>query len=181
MSPLIHIRHYRDGEESALFEIYYSAIHLIACRNYTSEQIEAWAPRDLEPELWCSKIRCINPFVAVLGGELVGYADLQPNGYIDHFFVSGAHPRKGIGAQLMRHLIAEAERQRIPFLTSDVSRTAQSLYESFGFSVVEQRFPKRRGVVIPNALMRLGIQSDLTRHCSGSASPPTEFRRWVSQ
>jgi mRNA-degrading endonuclease RelE of RelBE toxin-antitoxin system len=32
-------------------------------------------------------------FVAELNGELVGYADVQGNGYIDHFFVSGKRPQ----------------------------------------------------------------------------------------
>jgi putative acetyltransferase len=158
MRTLVQIRRYREGEELALFEIYHSAIHLVACRDYTQEQIEAWAPRSLDSELWRSRIRGINPFVAELAGQLVGYADLQPNGYIDHFFVSGTHPRKGIGAQLMHHLLNEAKRLSLAELTSHVSRTAQPFYERFGFSVVEQRYPNVGGVVIPNALMRRGPQ-----------------------
>lgn len=158
MSTLVHIRRYREGEETALFEIYYSAIHLIASRDYTPEQVEAWATRSLDPELWRRKIRDINPFVAEADGQLVGYADLQANGYIDHFFVSGARPRKGIGAQLMRYLLNEAQRFGLAELTSDVSRTALPFYERFGFYVVEQRSRELRGVVIPNALMRRGPQ-----------------------
>jgi putative acetyltransferase len=104
--------------------------------------------------LWENRIRGINPFVAELNGEVVGYADLQANGYIDHFFVSGIHTRKGIGSLLMEHLLGEAKALGLSELTSDVSRTAQPLYEKFGFVVVEQRRPERRGVVIPNALMR---------------------------
>ena len=42
-------------------------------------------------------------------------------------------------------------------LTSDVSRTAQPLFERFGFTVVEERQPELRGVVIPNAFMRLRV------------------------
>jgi putative acetyltransferase len=156
MSTLVHIRRYREEEETALFEIYYSAIHLIASRDYTPEQVEAWAPRSLDPELWRRKIRDINPFVAEADGQLVGYADLQANGYIDHFFVSGAHPREGIGAQLMRHLLKEGQRFDLVELTSDVSRTAQPFYEGFGFHVVEQRSRELRGVLIPNAFMRRG-------------------------
>ena len=158
MSTLVHIRRYREREETALFDIYYSAIHLVASRDYTPEQVEAWAPRSLDPELWRRKIRDINPFVAEADGQLAGYADLQANGYIDHFFVSGARPREGIGAQLMRHLLNEAQRLGLAELTSDVSRTAQPFYEPFGFYVVEQRSRELRGVVIPNALMRRGPQ-----------------------
>jgi len=155
MSRTVCIRRCRPGEEAALFEIYYSAIHLLASRDYSPEQIQAWAPRDLDQGLWATRIRGIHPFVAELAGELVGYADLQANGYIDHFFVSGHHGRRGIGTALMNHVLDQARAASLTELTSDVSRTAQPFYESFGFTVVEERQPELRGVVIPNALMRL--------------------------
>ncbi|KAA8701490.1 GNAT family N-acetyltransferase [Pseudomonas cannabina] len=44
----------------------------------------------------------MNPFVAVLDDHIVGYADVQASGYIDHFFVSGFHARQGIGQRLRR-------------------------------------------------------------------------------
>lgn len=153
------IRRYRFGEEPALFEVFYSAIHLVARRDYSTEQIRAWAPRDLDQKLWATRIRGINPFVAELAGELVGYADLQANGYMDHFFVSGHHGRRGIGTALMNHLLREARPASLTELTSDVSRTAQPFFESFGFTAVEERQPELRGVVIPNALMRLRLSS----------------------
>jgi putative acetyltransferase len=67
------------GEEPSLFDVYSWAIHLVASRDYTPEQIQAWAPRDLDPALWEQKIRAIAPFVADLDGRIVGYADLQPD------------------------------------------------------------------------------------------------------
>lgn len=157
MKAVPHIRRYVAGDEPTLFDVYYTAIHLVACRDYSAEQIQAWAPRDVDPVRWEKRIRGINPFVAEMNGEIVGYADLQDNGYIDHFFVSGNHPRFGIGTCLMRHLLEEAQSRGIPEITSDVSRTAQPFYERFGFAIVEQRQPEVRGVVIPNALMRLRI------------------------
>lgn len=157
MHKAIDIRRYRPGEEQALFEVYHSAIHRVASQHYTPEQVQAWAPRDLDMDLWADRIRGINPFVAELDGAIAGYADLQPHGYIDHFFVSGAYPRRGVGTELMKHLLAEASSLGIDELTSDVSRAAQAFYEKFGFSVVEHRYPERRGVVIPNALMRRSV------------------------
>jgi len=153
MSGSVHIRRFLPGEETALFGVYFTAIHLVASRDYTAEQVEAWAPRDLDMAIWRKKIREIRPFVAVLNGELVGYSDVQPNGYIDHFFVSGDHPRRGIGSLLMTRIIEEANALCIPELTSDVSRTAQPFFAKFGFAIVEQRRPEVRGVVVPNALM----------------------------
>jgi len=159
MKPSVTIRRYQPGEEPALHAVHHSAIHLVACRDYSPQQIEAWAPPDLDLSAWAHRIAGINPFVAELDGEPVGYADLQDNGYIDQFFVSGRHPRRGIGTVLMEHLLAQARARGIAELTSDVSRTAQPFFQRFGFEVVELRTPQRRGVVIPNALMRRPVQA----------------------
>lgn len=122
----VQIRRYKPGEEPVLFEIFYSAIHLVASSDYTSEQIEAWAPRDLDPIRWARKIRAINPLVAELNGAPVAYADIQSSGYIDHFFVSGEHPRRGIGSILMKRLFGEAKLLNAPILNvrREPNRTA---------------------------------------------------------
>ena len=153
-SASVHIRRFKPGEEAALFEIYHSAIHLVACRDYTEEQVNAWAPADLDRDLWSNRIRGINPFVAEIQGRPVGYADVQRTGYIDHFFVSGWHPRQGIGSALMKFIEFEAAHMGLAELTSDVSRTAQPFFERFGFVLIEKRRPVIRGVEVPNALMR---------------------------
>jgi putative acetyltransferase len=150
----MRIRRFHRGEEPALFEVFYSAIHIIARADYSEDQVNAWAPADLDPSLWANRIRGINPYVAEEMGKIVGYADVQANGYIDHFFVSGHHPRMGIGRALMKVIEMEAGRLRLPELTSDVSLTAQPFFARFGFAVLEQRQPTIRGVMIPNALMR---------------------------
>lgn len=46
----MRIRRFNPGEELALFEIYHSAIHLVASRDYTEVQLNAWAPADLDQD-----------------------------------------------------------------------------------------------------------------------------------
>ena len=150
----MHIRRFRIGEERDLFKVFHSAIHLVASRDYTPKQVNAWAPISLDQELWTRKIRDIKPFVAEIDGKVVGYADVQSSGYIDHFFVSGYYPGQGIGRLLMSTLHSEATLLGLTELTSDVSRTAQPFFEKFGFCIIEQRMPELRGVVVPNAHMR---------------------------
>jgi putative acetyltransferase len=154
MTSSVCVRRFNPGEELALFKIYFSAIHLVASLDYSAEQVHAWAPKKLDADLWSTRMHGINPFVAEIQNEVVGYADVQENGYIDHFFVSGCHQRHGIGRSLMEIIHAEANRLQITELTSDVSKTAQPFFARFGFEVSEQRFPIVRGVLVPNALMR---------------------------
>jgi putative acetyltransferase len=150
----MEIRRFRTGDESALFQVFLSAVHDIASRDYTAEQIEAWAPTDIAPEAWASHMRNLQPFVVETEGEIAGYADIQPNGYIDHFFVSGAYPRQGVGTLLMNRIHDEAKLQGINELTADVSKTAEPFFLHHGFQVMERGFPIRRGVTLHNALMR---------------------------
>jgi putative acetyltransferase len=148
------IRRFRSTDANALRQVFYSAIHDIASADYSPEQIQAWAPPSVDAALWRQHMENLNPFVAVEANEIVGYADIQKSGYIDHFYVSGHFPRRGIGTLLMRRLHEEALYLGATTLTSDVSRTAQPFFARFGFEVVEHQSKAIRGVVVPNALMR---------------------------
>ena len=113
----------------------------------------------------------LNPFVAVEEKEIVGYADIQESGYIDHFYVSGYHPRRGIGTLLMRRLHEEALYLGATKLTSDVSRTAQPFFARFGLEVVEYKSKEIRGVVVPNALMCKALGACANCKWIAAASP----------
>ncbi len=148
------IRPFRLGDETALHAVFLPAVHGLASKDYTAEQIQAWAPQDIDQELWAHRMQGIAPFVVEVSGNIIAYADIQSSGYIDHFFVAAAYARKGVGTMLMNHLRKVASEKAITMLTSDVSLTAQPFFEKFGFVVVEKRAPVRRGVVLANAFMR---------------------------
>ncbi len=162
------IREFRVGDEKALHAIFLSAVHEIAVNDYTSEQINAWAPHSLDPDLWAKRIRGISPLVAEIEGKAVAYADLQSSGYIDHFFVSRPVARQGVGTALMTYIHDVAAVRKIGMLSSDVSRTAQPFFRKFGFAIVEQRSPEIRGVIVPNALMKKVLIAG--RNCTGAAA-----------
>jgi putative acetyltransferase len=150
----LEIRDFRPGDEAALQAVFHSAVHMTAGERYTPAQIDAWAPREIDMDAWSSRMRELRPFVVETGGRIVGYADVQANGYIDHFYVAGACARRGVGTLLMNHILDAARRRDIKSLTSDVSRNAQPFFQKFGFVVMEQKLPRVRGVVVPNARMQ---------------------------
>jgi putative acetyltransferase len=165
----MHIREFQLGDEGSLYAVFVSAVRELASKDYTPEQIEAWAPASFDREAWAKRLQSIRPFVVESNGRLVAYADVQPTGYIDHFFVSGPFARTGIGTLLMNRIHETAISQGIGTLTSDVSRTAQPFFARFGFVVVEQRAPVVRGVMVPNALMRCELTAN-------SSSKRTDLR-----
>lgn len=148
------IRKFRNGDEILLFKVFYSSVHTIASHYYTHEQIDAWAPADIDLEHWANHMKEIRPFVVELQGEIAGYADIQPNGYIDHFYVSGTCSRRGVGTLLMNCIHEEARQLGIGELTSKVSKAAAEFFLRHGFHVVERSFPICRGITLENSLMR---------------------------
>ena len=155
------IREFRCGDELALWQIYYSAIHGIAFRNYTPQQIQAWAPPECNVASWTARIQEISPFVAESNGEIVGYADVQASGYIDHFFVSPLVARRGVGSLLMRKILETAAVRATESLFSDVSLNARPFFEHWEFCVEMAQTVLIRGVTLDNFRMRKNLMDHM--------------------
>lgn len=141
----MEIRKYREGEENEIWNLFYNTVHSVNIRHYNQSQINAWAPDDLDINIAHQKIREIDPYVAILDGQIVGYADIQENGYIDHFFCHHEYQGKGIGSRLFARLDEVAELRGIKNLSADVSITARPFFEAKGFTVEKELLIKLRG------------------------------------
>lgn len=156
MTPGMQIRPCGAGEEAALRAIFRSSVRGLASRHYTAQQIEAWAPSDESDALraqWQQRIASNRPWVVELQGRLAAFADLQPSGYIDHFFVAAEFAGQGVGKALMDHLEALARSQGIARLFAHVSLTAQPFFGRCGFEIEQLQRPVIRGVELDNAVM----------------------------
>lgn len=147
------IRSYYPGEEARLHAIFHSAVHGLAHRDYTAEQLHAWAPHDYDSALWSQRMRANQSLVAELDGRAVAFADLQPSGYIDMFFVDAPYARRGVGSALLRHIMEMASARTIGVLRSDVSLTAEPFFARHGFRVETRNHVQVRGVTLDNATM----------------------------
>jgi putative acetyltransferase len=155
------IREFRAGDEAALWTVFYSAVHEIASADYSPEQIQAWAPENPELEKWAARMQGISPFVAEVEGCVVGYGDVQLDGYIDHFYIKSAMVRKGVGSSLMKHIQQVALQRGISELYSNVSHTARPFFEKWGFVVESPQTVTVRGVTMRNFRMRKYINHEM--------------------
>jgi len=150
----MHLREFRLGDELLLRDVFHSAVHELASANYTREQVEAWSPEDFDRTIWLERMQTFRPFVVEDAGRPIAYADLQPSGMIEHFFVSGPYARRGVGTLLMKRIHERAAELGLTELESHVSLTAQPFFAKFGFEIVRQQMPVRRGVALSNAVMK---------------------------
>ncbi|NMM79238.1 hypothetical protein B2J89_21630 [Acidovorax sp. SRB_24] len=98
-------------------------------------------------------MRANRPFVAELEGCIAGFADLQPSGTIDHFFVAGDYAARGVGRALMARIHQAAQQAGMPRLWADVSLSAEPFFRRSGFVVEARQQVEVRGVVLANARM----------------------------
>ncbi|MDR6983667.1 putative acetyltransferase [Rheinheimera pacifica] len=150
---MYHIRPYQPGEEPLLRELFYNTVHNVNQRDYNAEQRQAWAPQRYDANVWAARIMQSEPFVALYNEEIVGFADVQTDGYIDFFFCHQAYQGKGVGKALMKHLLKTGKRYGVKRFYADVSITAKPFFQHYGFEVVRQQQKEVRGVVLTNYLM----------------------------
>ena len=55
------IKKYNQGNEIQLWQVFYSSVHINAKNYYNNKQLDAWAPKDIDYNLWGNKINQINP------------------------------------------------------------------------------------------------------------------------
>ena len=140
----INVRRFRRGDEKELWELFYNTIHNVNIQDYDKDQIAAWAPDDLDINIAIQKFREIDPFVVIKDGKIIGYADIQSDGYIDHFYCHHEFQGQGVGSTLFAALEKEARESGILEMYSNVSITARPFFEAMGFSVEKEQILQMR-------------------------------------
>lgn len=98
----MHIRPYRSSDCPALAELFYQTVHAVNARDYSPEQLDAWADGRVELAAWDASFRAHDTRVAVEGGVIVGFADLGPDGYLDRLYVHRDWQGRGGGLRPLR-------------------------------------------------------------------------------
>lgn len=71
----ISLRSYRREDSRALAKLFYETVHRIGCKDYSPEQIAAWAPAVPEETRWHDSFEGRLALVAVQGEEILGFGD----------------------------------------------------------------------------------------------------------
>ena len=156
----MHVRAYRCEDAGATREIYERAVHMTAATHYSSEQLDAWAPRDLDGAglaAWGARRAAAQTVVAVEDDQVAGFSDLVDRTLLDMLFVDPRLGRRGIGSALISAIIRRARAGDAPYLETNASLVARPVFERHGFVVMAQQTPVVRGVALTNFKMRLPL------------------------
>lgn len=143
------IRGYQPPDCKALAELFYNTVHTVNAKDYTKEQLDAWASGAVDLEKWNRSFEEHNSLVAVDGERIIGFGDIDKTGYLDRLFVHSAYQRKGVASAICDQL-EQAVQGRI---ITHASITAIPFFEKRGYRVVKEQQVERQGIFLTNFVM----------------------------
>jgi putative acetyltransferase len=113
--------------------IFRDAVDVLAAEDYSDEQRTAWASRADDAMVFGAKLADCLTLLALVEGEVAGFASLKNLDLIDMLYVDPAFARRGIGTALIDALGRIAQSRGATRLTSEVSDNAKPLFDREGF------------------------------------------------
>lgn len=146
----MNIREYESADCRALTELFYETVHTVNAKDYTEEQLDAWAAGDADLGKWDFSFRQHHTFVAVIDGQIAGFGDMDDTGYLDRLYVHKDFQRRGIATALCDKM---EETVRAPRFTTHASITAKLFFEKRGYKEMKEQQVERQGVLLTNYVM----------------------------
>lgn len=141
-----------------IVELFIDTVHNINKKDYSKEQLNAWANPNYDLEIWEKRFEKSKPFLCVLENEVVGFYEYY-DGYIDCFYIHFKYQNCGIGKLLLNHILNLAKNENIDKIKVDASITAKPFFEKFGFKEVRENLVKRGNQELINFSMEKNLKN----------------------
>ncbi|MBN3876140.1 MULTISPECIES: GNAT family N-acetyltransferase [unclassified Nostoc] len=148
----MRIRIYEIADTKEIMKLFYDTIHEVNIRDYTEEQVAAWAPANMDIEVWIKSLGSKFTYVAE-EDKIIGFGELEANGHIDRFYCHKDFQRKGVGKKILEQIELKAKSLGVEKLFTEASITAKPFFESQGFIVIKKQEVERRGQKLINFVM----------------------------
>ncbi|QIL50566.1 GNAT family N-acetyltransferase [Weissella coleopterorum] len=149
------IRQYESSDLISIVDIFFNAIHSIYS-HYSVEQLKAWGNLDRKDELmskWKYELPSTYTLVAILDDHIVGFSNINNDGYIDLMYVSPDYQNKRIATTLLKRLENHASKIGLKELTANASAIAKSMFIKQGFKIISKQSVIRYNVELYNYKM----------------------------
>ena len=144
------VREYRSADLREIVELFYDTVHTVNARDYSPEQLDAWADGRVDLAEWGRTLLEHTAFVAEDGGKIAGFGDIDPSGYLDRLYVHRDYQRRGVATALCDALEGAVNAERI---ITHASITAKPFFEKRGYRVDWEQQVLRHGVFLTNYRM----------------------------
>ncbi len=148
----MRIRAYKAGDAEPLAALYVRSLEGIGPRDYSADQVAAWAALGPSPErieAWSRDGRRM--LVAVDGADRpLAFGDLEADGHIHFLYCAPEAAGRGVTSALYDELEQVARARGLTRLHSEASEAARRFFAKKGFTVTAKREFEIAGVPIHN-------------------------------
>ena len=145
------LRDYCKTDCTELARLFYDTVHTVNAKDYSREQLDAWATGEVNLEAWNKSLQAHNTVVAEMDGQIVGFGDMDETGYLDRLYVHRDHQRRGVATAICDAL---EQNTKAAEFTTHASITARPFFEKRGYTVVKVQQVERRGILLTNFVMK---------------------------
>ncbi|MBD2203371.1 GNAT family N-acetyltransferase [Calothrix sp. FACHB-1219] len=149
----MQIRLFKPQDAEQIAQLFHATVRAVNIRDYSSSQVAAWAPDDINFRDWAKICSERFTYVAEDEGVIAGFGELELNGHIDCFYCHKNYQRMGVGSKIYAAIEAKAYELGIKRLYVEASITAKGFFLNKGFSIITEQQVERRGATFINYAM----------------------------
>ena len=152
------LRDYKAGDGRALAQLFYETVHTVNARDYTKEQLKAWATGRVDLADWNRRFQESDTVVVQECGIVLGFGNMQQDGCLDMLYVHKDRQGQGIGAQIVQALETRALSRGVRRFSVYASMTARPFFERLGYGAAVKNSVVRGGVTLENWRMEKQVE-----------------------
>lgn len=183
----MYLRKYHSSDCAALAALFYETIHTVNARDYSQEQLDAWADGHVDLDAWNESFLAHNTYVAVqecdgaddidscasdsagtvpgkTGGSpastlIIGFGDMDDTGYLDRLYVHKDYQGRGVATAICDRLEEDFCLSRGRLLQNSAVQKRKNDTFTTHASITARPFFEKRGYTVVKAqqVVRKGI------------------------
>lgn len=147
------LRLYRPADLPQIAKLFYDTVHTVNAKDYTPEQLEAWADGKIDVAAWDESFQRHYTIVVEKDGMIVGFGDIDlQKSYLDRLYVHKDFQRQGIATLICNALENAAAMRPIKV---HASITAKPFFEKRGYRTLKKQEVECKGIKLTNYLIEL--------------------------
>lgn len=149
------IRPYTQDDLNQILTLFQNTVWTINSADYTTEQVQVWAPLHLNALAWHNRLESQHTLVVTKDQTIVGFGSIDQLGNLDLLYVHKEYQRKGIAKRLCDALEFYGPWSCI---LTEASITAKPFFIKRGYTVIGEQYVQRNNIKLKNYKMRLILE-----------------------
>lgn len=141
MAAKIALRPALPADAPLLAEVFRASVEELAREDYSEAQVEAWTALADDEDAFAQKLAGELTIVALVSGEIAGFASLKGADHLDMLYVHPHFARQGVATQLCEAIERLAAARKAATITTEASDCAQAFFAARKYA------PQKRNMV----------------------------------